>query len=68
MLTDAGGVYRAIFHRLSLALRSGYLRRRARLMTAHQIGTVLDSASGIFFPERVESTNNILHGLTSMYA
>jgi hypothetical protein len=28
----------------------------ARLITAHQIGTVLLSASGILFPRRVEST------------
>jgi hypothetical protein len=35
----------------------GRLRRRAaRLMTAHQIGTVLESASGRRLPARVEST------------
>jgi len=37
--------------------KSGYLISRARLSTAHQIGTVLESASGIRFPERVESTS-----------
>lgn len=30
-------------------------------MTAHHMGTVFESASGIRLPERVESTSIILH-------
>ena len=37
-------------------------RRMARLMTAHQIGTVLESASGRRLPARVESTTISLDG------
>lgn len=38
---------------------------RASLITAHHIGTVLDRASGIDFPPRVESTRTILQNKVS---
>jgi len=42
------------------ASMSGVVLRTARLMTAHQIGTVLDSASGMRFPALVESAKSNL--------
>lgn len=52
LLTAPGGVYKAVSHSPSRGCRSA----TARLTTAHQIGTVFDSASGIRLPDLVEST------------
>ena len=59
-LTVAGGVYRAASHGMSCRGKRSAI---ARLTTAHHMGTVLLRASGIFFPERVESTSIILENL-----
>ena len=52
-----GGVYNFVSHaKFPFSAGFEWRMRWARLITAHQIGTVLDRASGILFPERVEST------------
>lgn len=45
---------------LSSSFSKAWRMSMARLITAHHIGTVLESASGIFFPDRVESTRIML--------
>lgn len=67
-LTAVGGVYRARSHfacspsfSLPASASISYLPEMARLTTAHQIGSVFDNASGIRFPDRVESTMIMLH-------
>ncbi len=55
-LTVPGGVYSALSHPRCAPGSEAVRIATARLRTAHQMGTVLESASGMRLPARVEST------------
>lgn len=59
-LTVPGGVYSALSHLGGAADLEAARMAMARLRTAHQMGTVLESASGMRLPARVESTRTNL--------
>lgn len=59
-LTAPGGQYNSVSHPLVVSAFSGCKRSIARLITAHHIGTVFESASGMRLPARVESTRTRL--------